>query len=154
MSIAQQIVLRLTALRQASLGHTGGWAREWRRAWTDDLAVWAAWLQTHPDDLVAVLHLLTTEIAQTRRDAGFPILEVPTPVLPADPDLEIDGTGGHALLDRVGALLAGIPDWEIRLTLADRSTVTARPAGRSLTPERVAAGYPPAPTTPKPAEER
>jgi hypothetical protein len=127
-SVAQQIALRLVALRQAGLGHTGGWAREWRRAWEDDLAVWAAWLQTHPDDLVAVLHLLATEIAQARRDAGLPIVDVPTPVLPEDPDLEIDGPDAHELLDRLGVMLRAFPDWRIEVTLETGETVTARPA--------------------------
>jgi hypothetical protein len=130
-SVAHEIALRLVALRQAGLGHTGGAARSWRRAWTDDLAVWAAWLQTRPEELAAVLHLLATEIAQTRRERDLPIVDVPAPVLPADPDHELQGPAGDAAtLDRLGVMLRTFPDWRIEVTLASGETVTARPARR------------------------
>lgn len=130
------LVARLVALRQTSLSTPGGYGRRLKRAYGDDVAVWGAWLQTHPDDLATVLHLLVTEVAQHRIDHGLPALEAPTPAVPADPDVVLHGPAGeHATLDRLGAMLAAFPDWTISVTLDDGSTVTARPASAPHTPE-------------------
>lgn len=131
------IALRLIALRQE---HLAAAEREQRhtlaRAFREDLALWVPWFVAHPDDahLLAFVNLLVTEIATERNRQGLPAPEVSTPALWAAPDVDVytNGpapapAGAVALVDRLGAMLAGFPGWTITVDLDDGGTVTARP---------------------------
>lgn len=128
--IPTQIALRLVAHRQAALTEHGGLRRSLMRAARDDLAVWAAWLQTHPDALVQVLWQLVSIVAEARIERGLPAAEWPAPAVDPEPDVVLYGGGPdeHEMLDRLGVMLAAFADWRIDVTLHDGSTVTARPA--------------------------
>lgn len=150
--IAIQIAMRLIGIRQAAHAAAGGYGRRLRAGFRDDLAVWVAWLQTHPEQLTALLSLLIGEIALTRHDAGIPIIEAPTPDLPADPPVTITGDPTHAeSLDRAAANLTRYPDWTITATDGHGGTATARPATAPHRPEQAPAARP---DTPNPADRR
>lgn len=142
-----ELAARLVAHRQAAYAEPDRGVRHGlRRAFRDDVVVWAAHLQTRPDLLEGLLHLLVSEIALERQEQGLPV--PPLPDLPAtagDPDVEILTPGGDHLeaiagLDRIAAQLAAFPAWSLAVILDDGATVTVRPSRAPLTPEPTPAG--------------